>query len=163
MITFSLTKTQAVYVVAALRIALDARSELMEHDRMAMEGIMYELSSPMNLSADVRSIVEDTSVKLREPGTAWSNRGVVLDSGTRFRFIYKQTHYEGAIIDGFWVLGAAKYHTPNQMIQNLVPQTRNGKKAIMNAWLVIDVLIPFSNEWIRLDNLRGNISRRGKK
>lgn len=64
--TFTLTKTQAAYVVAALRLSLDSCDGMEERDRMAMESIMHELSAPMNLSADVRKIVEDPSIKLKK-------------------------------------------------------------------------------------------------
>ena len=161
MTTFTLTGLQAAYVVGALRIALDGHHALAEHDRMIMENIMYELSAPMNLDDEVTKILDNPSIRLKVSGAAWSKGGVVLDSGTRFRFIYKQTHHEGAIIDGFWSLGEERFHTPNQMIKRLVQQTGSGKEAVINAWHSIDVMIPFSNEWVRLNNFRKRISRRG--
>lgn len=162
MATFTLTGLQAAYVVGALRIALEGHHPLAEHDRMIMESIMYELSAPINLDDEVRQIIDNPSIRLKTSGAAWSKGGVVLDSGTRFRFIYKQTHYEGAIIDGFWMLSDEKFHTPNQMIKSLVRQTGNGKEAVINAWHAIDVMVPFSNEWVRLNSLRKTISRRGQ-
>lgn len=52
--------------MAALRLSLDSCDGMEERDRMAMESIMHELSAPMNLSADVRKIVEDPSIKLKK-------------------------------------------------------------------------------------------------
>jgi len=55
--TFTLTGTEAAYVVAALRIALDHLPESGDgslcHNREVMTGIMDRLAAPMKLDADV--------------------------------------------------------------------------------------------------------------
>lgn len=146
--------------MAALRIALDKSSKMEERDRMAMENIMYELSAPMNLSEDVRSRIENPPMELPTPGARWKKNGAVLESGTRFRFSYKQTEYEGRIIDGKWILGKQRFDTPNRMLKKIIPRTQSGKETVINSWLFIEVNLLSSNEWVKLDSLRKRISRR---
>lgn len=163
MTTFTLTGLQAAYVVGALRLTLNSPQGLSERDRTVIENIMHELAAPMELDDKVRKIINDSSIKLKASVTAWSSGGVVLESGTRFRFIYRGTLHEGAIIDAFWCLGDDKFFTPSQMIKHLVPKTSKGKESVINAWLAIDVMIPNSNQWVRMDSLRKFISYRGRR
>jgi hypothetical protein len=50
--TFTLSQTEAAYVVGALRIMYETAS-LNERDQIIVTGLIDKLAAPMNLSADV--------------------------------------------------------------------------------------------------------------
>ena len=56
----------------------------------------------------------------------WVGQGAVLPHGTKVRMKYSGRHYEGEIVDGFWVVGSKKFNTPSGAASG-VAKTKSGK------------------------------------
>jgi hypothetical protein len=86
-------------------------------------------------------------------GVPWTGDGVALPHGTRLRMAYNGLQYEGAIVDGMWLVEGNRFDSPSSAASG-VAVTRNGKKAHLHGWSYWEVKRPSDSGWVRLDNLR---------
>lgn len=80
-------------------------------------------------------------------GGVWFN-GIHLPDGTRLKATYKGTQYDAVINEGKWVGSDGITRSSPSDAASAISNTN------VNGWRFWHALLPNSNEWMRLDELR---------
>ena len=83
---------------------------------------------------------------------SWSAKGVSLQNGTLVRMDYNQRRYEGAIVDGKWVIGAKSFDSPSGAASG-VGLTKGGRTTRLDGWKYWEVKRPGDENWVLLGSL----------
>ncbi len=86
---------------------------------------------------------------------AWSDRGVVLPSGTQLRMSYNDQTDFGEIREGAWWVHNTRYDNPSGAA-GAVALTRTGAPAKLDGWRYWQVKMPGDTGWTPLMKLRGD-------
>jgi hypothetical protein len=92
---------------------------------------------------------------------AWEGDGVILPHDTKLRMEYGRPKrvYQGAIIDGDWMVNGQIFDSPSGAASG-VAITGSGGQTRLNAWTLWEVQRPGDVGWIHIDTLRKSEARR---
>jgi len=84
---------------------------------------------------------------------SWSDEGVTLAHGTALRMRYNRQSYEGAIVDGKWIVEGKLFDSPSGAASG-VAITKGGNHTRLDGWIYWEVKQPGEDKWTRISALR---------
>lgn len=107
------------------------------------------LGLPEKLEAETGSEPEP------ESGRPWIEDGLVIPHGTvaRMEYLRGSQKYEGKFLDGYLVVGGARYSSLSEAAGALA-KTKDGRRPSLNGWNYWEVKTPGSDQWELMDHKR---------
>ncbi|WP_133254306.1 hypothetical protein [Phenylobacterium deserti] len=91
-------------------------------------------------------------------GPGWTCDGVHLPDGTQLRMSYSGRSHRGEIDGGTWLVEGQRFRSPSGAASG-VARTRSGKHPRLDGWIYWEALLPGTEEWIRILELRSRVLR----
>jgi hypothetical protein len=124
--------------------------KMLENERTSFaESANDTLRRLLKLPLRTPTVVGTGAVKYR----SWSDEGVTLAHGTALKMRYNRQSYDGAIVDGKWVVGGKSFDSPSGAASGTAI-TKSGKHTRLDGWNYWEAKQPGEEKWTRISALK---------